>query len=329
MSLTNQGWVKFDFCIILSAVVRQKRNNMADGCSRNFSERNCFDIFAEVLGKKTAIKKWKELYTCIRTVDCGIKNSYLLDTCNVTPVQIERLIKRLCNEDFLSGEELDILVICEDTFVLHEQRVSEYLSSALDDDKICFVDVSQHLPEPKVLKYELEFQKTVKDFCIQFIEFLKQRTAQPSDERTNVGSIKCFGCDKTNLDPCSIFGLILGYPVVYWCNQESTSNCLSQCKLTLHTVTVQFSQLTTNSFTVTSFSLPSSLSDSCERYIKSWKDRVLETSEKDGVVLRISCKHATLPVVVLWLGGVWKFAKMFCHLKIKLFLVFWIIVATT
>lgn len=272
----------------------------AEGFGRNFSEK-CFNIFAEALGKKTAIQKWKELYTCIRTVDCGIKNSYLVDTCRVTPVQIEKLIKCLCNENFLSGEELDIVVICEDTFVLHKRRVSEYLSSALDDDKICFVDVSQELSEPRILHInnESEFREMVKDFCMQFTEFLKQRTTWPTDERENVGSTKSFGCDKTDLNPCSIFGLILGYPVVYWCNPESLSNCLSQCRLTLHTVTVQFSQLMTSSFMVTSFSLPSSLSDSCKLYIKSWKERVWESSEKHGAVLRILCKHATLPVVVL------------------------------
>lgn len=271
---------------------------MAECCSTDLFEKRCFDIFAEVLSPKIAAKKWKEVYYCIRAVDCGIKNSYLVDQCCVSPEQMTRLVRRLYIEDFLSREDLDIVVIFQDIFVIQKDSVLRHLSGILNEDKICFVDVSQGLPEPKMLN-EREFKITIKNFCLEFTEFLKQ-PIKPFGERENIGNIRSSLIYNSDLNPCTIFGVILGYPVVYWCNEKSITNCLSERELTVHSISLQSLKLMNKSLTVFSFSLPVSLTGFCEKYINSWKDRVCNISDKlVGLVAHVSCEQVRLPVVVL------------------------------
>lgn len=265
--------------------------------SGEFREKQCFDIFTGILGRKLAVKHWKEIYLCILAVDCGLKTSYLADQCCLKPAQMDKLVTNLRCEKFISRGDLHTVVIYGDIFVLQSEKMLNYLNCMLNERCVCFVDISQSLSEAKILNSDGNFWTSIKRFCLEFNDFIQHcKTDTHFMPRT-------FEFEDKILHPCSIFGIILAYPVIYWLTKESEMNCLSQINLSVYSseIALESWQGKNQDFvTVCSFSFPGNLTAYCEKYIESWKNNVTAISQKQTLLVhRIMCKQVRLPVVIL------------------------------
>ena len=277
------------------------KSNMVDE-SGEFREKECFEIFKEVLGRKLAVRHWKEVYLCILAVDCGLKISYLVDQCHINPAQMKKLITNLRREKFISELELHTVVIHGDVFVLQKESALTYLNRVSNEQSVCFVDVSQGLNKPNLIPNSDEKPWiSINTFSSKFADFL-QRCAidtQNSDERASTR----FEFEDEILHPSTVFGLILGYPIVYSLTKETEINCLSGIDLTVCSSELALApwQGKSDDFvTVSSFSFPENLAAHCEKYVKSWSKSACAISQKQTMLVhRIMCKKVRLPVVIL------------------------------
>ena len=260
----------------------------------NFAKR-CFKTFQQAFGQNTPRKKWKEMYICIMAVNCGIKPAYLVDQCCVTAHQLENLIENFHRQNLLTEINVQVFRICEDLFVVNQDKLREHLTAVVKHHNVVFlVDVSHHLDEPKYINNFEYFERGITVFCTDFLEFLDQSESDVEELRNN----KCFGFQEKYVSPSMVFGIVLGYPVVYWCSLKSPGNGLSSCKLDVYSLALECPELDSSEFfIVTSFSVPAQLK--CD--LKPWTKQLLKICKKFEGNLNIEIKHkeVMLPVVAL------------------------------
>ena len=88
--------------------------------------------------------------------------------------------------------------------------------------------------------------------------------------------LRIHGEDLFGVNLCTVFGLMLGYPVVYWFDIEKPTNCLSYLPLNVVTATAIIS--TTSSSlaarhtrcTFTSFSYPAEINSEARSIVAGW-----------------------------------------------------------
>ena len=291
------------FCAIIFPAheVLPVKSNMVDESSE-FREKECFEIFKEVLGRKLAVRHWNDVYLGILAVDCGLKISYLVDQCHIKPAHMNKLITNLRREKFLSEVELHAVVIHGDIFVLQKENTLKYLNRISNEQSVCFVDVSQGLNEPNLIPNSDEkLWTSINTFCSRFTDFLQRCPidTQNSDERESTS----FEFEDDIIHPCTVFGLILGYPIVYSLTKESEINCLSGIDLSVCSseLTLAPWQAKSDNFvTVSSFSFPENFATHCEKYVESWSKSACAISQKQTMLVhRIMCKKVRWPVVIL------------------------------
>lgn len=259
-------------------------------------EKVCFDIFRENIGHKLAVRHWKEIYLCFLAVDFGLKTSYLVDQCCLQPVKVNRLVEHLCRERFLSRNDLYTALIFGDTFILQREATLSHLNRVMNEQLTCFVDVSGRLTEPKMVeKSDSKFWNSIRKFCEAFSDFIQCYRA---DE--DAPFIPHFEIEIVH--PCTVFGLILGYPTVYWLDERSEMNCLSHTNLTVSSCEIALAESSQANYFVTasSFSFPEELSVLCETHVQAWKRNIAELSQKCTIFIhRFICKQVRLPAVIL------------------------------
>ena len=264
-----------------------------------FRWQECFAIFKDILGHRLAAKYWKEMYLCILAVDCGLKTSYLVDQCCIQPLQVHKLVTNLHCEKLISSDNLCTVLIFDDIFVLQSKKTLIHLHRILNKCHVGFVDVSQDLDEPKLHKCE-NFLGLLKRFCVKFTDFI-ERCNKVRQEDSSLAEIFEFK-DKI-IHPCTVFGIILGYPLVYWLSDVSETNCLSAVVLTVYSCEIAVKSWRDKSedfMTVSSFSFPETLTAVFKKHIKSWQEDMAVVSKKQKMLVhRIVCKQVRLPVVIL------------------------------
>ena len=128
--------------------------------------------------------------------------------------------------------------------------MARHLTRTVENEEFTFVDVSGKLQEPRVLRTEASMG--VKNQFVRIIELLEQKFKYVSMDMTErdgaLGAPEVLdlndicGNDENWCIPC-LFGFLLGYPVIYWCDQSSECNCLIMVPLNRYTVAVKESSL--------------------------------------------------------------------------------------
>jgi len=80
----------------------------------------------------------------------------------------------------------------------------------------------------------------------------------------------------------TVFGLLLGYPVVYWySNVTSADNCLSQVPLRLFRILAVDSKADSHSTVIYSFTVPEQLYSHCQSFVDSWQKHLFTSVSLD------------------------------------------------
>ncbi|XP_067655507.1 UPF0739 protein C1orf74 homolog [Haliotis asinina] len=239
--------------------------------------------------KRKHVKKWQEMILDILVVDSGFKPGLLWDYGKLDSESLEHLLKR-AKERFLLKNTLSVVAIEMDVMILNLDSLRGHHSvSCLDNMKV--VDVSFELQQPESMNDKSRLQTTYQEYK-QIIYDKKNRT-----------------CLQTNIfNPSSLFGLLLGYPVIYWYSMEdeASGNCLSLQPLTTYRVVGcchdNLGEHIKQTFHIVySFSVPVCVLGCYAQYISKWFQELVDTGRWsqwfDGVTLEEDT--VTLPCVCL------------------------------
>lgn len=258
-------------------------------------------IFSSVFGSRIARKHWQSIYACILAVDSGLKVSYLVDQCRTTQSEMSHLLQLLRGE-FLSSVNLSVLGIYDNIFVVKKEHLLAHIGSILHEKPVVFIDVSQSLKEPQISEMSGTISTEIGKLYIEL-----QNTFQSSELNTESCVPKTLALKNNALHPCTLFGLMLGYPVVYMMNFESEMNCLDEIDLSVISceVKVNFNSKPTQRWeVVNSFSFPKHLTNFCQKSIESWKSDVEKINEQitdSNFTLntRIMVRNERLSIVIM------------------------------
>ena len=108
-----------------------------------------------------------------------------------------------------------------------------------------------------------------------------------------------------DINRSTVFGLLLGYPVVYWYrNVVTADNCLSHVPLRLFRILAVDSTADSQPTAIYSFTVPEQLYSHCQSLIDSWQKQLLTLASRpctDWVYsLHADCQTIVQSVVCMW-----------------------------
>ena len=289
--------------------------NMADACAKEWNS-----IFQKSLGKLSS-KCYRSFLLDIVAIFLGLKPSLLFDYAVVEWKNAIRLIAGL--ERKTSGFTdfsplLYVLKVDEDIFYADLRLLVKRLRESVDMEEFTLIDISGKLQEPRVLKKELadsvkrQFQRIVEDLEEKYKELTQRGELVVEDSR--VINLSNYG--DNNWCVPSIFGFLLGYPVIYWCDRAGDlDNCLSMLPLNRYTLTFKAAPSTLHArlpasyynlvgagceekdsfnHTLFSFTAPVALECYYKSKVSNWFKRICEVGETFGITEHLTIQKTTV-----------------------------------
>ncbi|XP_010215156.1 PREDICTED: UPF0739 protein C1orf74 homolog [Tinamus guttatus] len=115
--------------------------------------------------------------------------------------------------------------------------------------------------------------------------------------------IPCAGCFSPGWNLCTVFGVVLGYPLAYtFAVEDGFENCLALTPLRVFTVQASCPRIRDNlTIQIYSFSIPENLYPEVKEVVDAWCDNLKNSfsSQNDFANLCISSEVVTLSAVAL------------------------------
>ena len=201
-------------------------------------KRKWNEVFKKSLWKSSR-KYYRSFLLDLLAISLDLKPSFLFDYAALDVCNASTLIEAFAESDLLS-RPLQVLQVGGDVFFADPQFLIKNLKKSISEDLFTLIDVSGNLEEPRVLSGEL-LSRVISQFK-EIVGFLEHRGEnlppkpclyeKESEKPTQLE----LGIDE-NCSLSSVFGFLLGYPVVYWCDPLTSHNCLSRVPLNRYTVT--------------------------------------------------------------------------------------------
>ncbi|XP_063414264.1 UPF0739 protein C1orf74 homolog [Mytilus trossulus] len=228
-----------------------------------------------------------ELLHNVTAVDQAIKPSYLLDF-GIKASSLHQFVEDLKRTGCVKTI-LNIYQMGTDLLVTNPKCIQVLQQCSNLESLYILTDVSSGLAKPQTIKKKLLFEELLQS--IKLLPFNLDKTA-------------IFDLDVTDMNLTTMFGILLGYPFIYWFGRESEDNCLSmipiRCLKVTRTIHIQKENETqlnsTESFNVFSFSVPEELFDSTAEYhLNRWfsQKKMINSS------LQLSSQTEILPKVAM------------------------------
>ncbi|XP_048738738.2 UPF0739 protein C1orf74 homolog isoform X2 [Ostrea edulis] len=218
----------------------------------------------------------REIKSNIEFVDLGLKTAYLLDF-GVSSLQpLVNLITDLKNHNYIQCH-LKALEIGMDYVVVNSE---EFLNRHSELDKLVkFVDISSNIKTPKILDMN-DALNNVKALCFSLV------------------SENAVSKTETDVNLSSVFGVLIGYPVVYWFDSDSLKS-MGNSQVVQH-VEVVGRRSDRQTDVVYSFSYPDCLI-MLEKHINNWFENWKEMGKwkKLFETILLKCERKTLVSLVL------------------------------
>lgn len=256
--------------------VSAARNTLRSG-RKCLSDAQSLDLAAQVL-----------------TVDLGLKPALLYDCNAACAEQLQWYLSSLRSLQLVS-ESLLTLDLNGNCLVVNRDTLRVDLETMLHVGGPAVVDVSPSLDKPTTSAAQRgQLKGAMVDLLLLLEEFQQHDEA---DKPLYVGQKS----EDWNL--CTVFGLLLGYPVTYWFDQaRSFENCLSLTPLVVVTASAVWqTDGDTHRFCLYSFSVPAVLQEETLSELENWRFRLQERFEQQHIMkeLSISQSTVTLPSICL------------------------------
>ena len=289
--------------------------DMADACAKEWNS-----IFQKSLGKLSS-KCYRSFVLDIVAIFLGLKPSLLFGYAVVEWKNAIRLVAGLATKTSGltdSSPLLYVLKVDEDVFYADLRLLVKRLRESVDMEEITLIDISGKLHEPRILEKELadrvkrQFHRIVEDLEEKYKEFTQRGELVVPDSR--VINLSNYGDD--NWCVPSIFGFLLGYPVIYWCDRAGDlDNCLSMVPLNRYTLTFKaapsalHARLPASYYnlveagceekdgfnqTLFSFTAPVALECYYKSKVSNWFKRICEVGETFGITEHLTIQKTTV-----------------------------------
>lgn len=236
--------------------------------------------------KCLSYSKILDLFTHILAVDLGLKPSLLYDSNGTSSEQVQQYLKCLQTSQLVS-KSLFTLDLNGNTLIVNQEIALFHLNEILNCSKVCLVDVSHCLKRP-----ELHDSSTVQFVnLVQKLQLLIKGFEQHDFSKPLYAGEQC---EDWNL--CTVFGLLLGYPVTYWFDQtKSYENCLSMATLMVTTAMATWEKEgVCHSTCLYSFSVPADLFHKTQPFLKIWNDNLQERFKKQHVFTNLTMSQTSV-----------------------------------
>jgi len=230
---------------------------------------NLADIENVIKGMRLT-SRWKELSLNVFFLIQDLRSTFLWDLGQITKDQLLKLSSLI--------DDLIILDIAGDLIICSRHGLIKHLRNIILNTPVV-IDVSGSLSDPALLtSTEAEIQIQALGNILHSVE-IDQQAVQTIDANSTC-----------NL--CTLFGLMLGFPVVYYFDVEMDTNCLSNQNLIVYKVGV-------NNLYPISFSIPRILEPECKNVLDSWLQDMRVKISCINSSINISHVHVNLPAVSL------------------------------
>ncbi|KAM4588396.1 UPF0739 protein C1orf74 homolog [Odontesthes bonariensis] len=244
--------------------------------------------------KSLSVSQCLELAAQVLAVDLGLKPAILYDSNGACAAQIKRYLSSLQSLQLVS-ESLVTLDLNGNSLIVNTGTVRSNLERVLDEDGVAVIDVRHSLEKPAITDSQRGELKSVTQDLLLLLGGLQQ--LEEAEEPLCVGD----KCEAWNL--CTVFGLLLGYPVTYWFDQtKSFENCLTMTPLVVITASATWqADGAGHRCCLFSFSFPAALQEETQSKVEIWKLGLHMRFEQQLVLkdLSISQSSVTLPSLCL------------------------------
>ncbi|CAN9511797.1 unnamed protein product [Ophioblennius macclurei] len=244
--------------------------------------------------KSLSVTQSLDLATQVCAVDLGLKPTLLYDMNGADAEQLQEYLSSLQSLQ-LVAKSLLVMSLNENCFVVNPATVKTNIQRMLHDSSVAVVDVCHSLESPTIINLQkCELRSMGQRLLILLEEFQKREEAE-----------KPFyvGEESEDWNLCSTFGLLLGYPVIYWFDQTvGFENCLSMTPLIVITASASWqSDAATHKCSLYSFSFPAALHKEMESILENWKLCLQVKFQQQHILkdLSLSQSPVTLPSVCL------------------------------
>lgn len=228
----------------------------------------------------------------VSAVDVGLKPALLYDSNGAGWEQVQRYLSSLQSSQLVSSSLLT-LGLSSNTLIVNPVCVQANLQRVLGDNGVLVVDVCHWLEKPVIT----EPLRQLRSIALDLLLLLRGTEAEEYGRAAG-------GADKSEeWNLCTVFGLLLGYPITYWFDQtQSFENCLCMTPLTVTTASAMWQVDTSGQrYDLYSFSTPAALQEETQSAVDNWKLCLQETFQQQHVFKDLSvCQSTvTLPAVCL------------------------------
>lgn len=254
------------------------------------SARKCLCV-----GRKSpSVPQSVDLAVQVLAVDLGLKPALLYDSNSASTEQVRQYLRSLQASQLVS-KSLLTLDLNGNTLIFNPATVISNLEQVLHDRSVAVIDVCHSLEKPVIAEpLTAELKSITEDLLLLLKGFEKLREAE---EPLYVGE----KCDQWNL--CTVFGLLLGFPVTYWFDQtKSFENCLSMTPLMVTTAATTWqADAASHTCCLYSFSIPDVLHEETHSNVEYWRLQLQEKFQQQHVLKDLTVCQTTviLPSVCL------------------------------
>lgn len=244
--------------------------------------------------KSLSVPQSLDLAAQVSAVDLGLKPALLYDSNGASADQVQQYLSSLQSSQLVSRSLLT-LDLNGNALIVNPVAVRSNVEQLFCDGSLAVIDVCHSLEKPAIADpFRRELKGMIEDLLmlLKGIEHLKEHEKP-----------RCAGKKSEQWNLCTVFGVLLGYPVSYWFDQnKSFENCLSMTPLTVTTASATWqADSAGHKCLLYSFSIPAVLLQVMQPNLENWRVRLQERFQQQNVLkdLTISQSTVTLPSVCL------------------------------
>ncbi|KAM3877581.1 UPF0739 protein C1orf74 homolog [Diretmus argenteus] len=250
--------------------------------------RKCLSVRRKSLSIPVSL----DLAAQVLAVDLGLKPALLYDINSASAEQVQQYLISLQSAQLVS-KSLLTLSVSGNALIVNPEMVTANLEQLLHGSNVAVIDVCHSLEKPNITdQLSEDLRIMIQDLLATLRGFLQQ---------PKVEKLLYVGEKSDNWNLCTLFGVLLGYPVTYWFDQNrSFENCLAMMPLMVTKASATW-QADTQGHCLYSFSIPASLHKEIQSTLEYWNLGLQERFEQQTVLrdLTVCQSMVTLPSVCL------------------------------
>lgn len=259
---------------------------------------------------KCCVKFAGDIAVNVVAVDRGLKPSFLFDYAFVSTNVMANFVENLYQESLILNL-LDVVSISDHILVTRFSSLIDHLHDTCEgyERKNVLIDVSKHLKDPEIMG-DSDCERVITS-CLDSIKCAEVN----SEKQCRIVKLS------EEHNATTLFGLLLGYPVIYWYSSENTDtgNCLDMVPIRVIKVfsvldegeshkhnssiktklnhSVNERQL----HSIYSWSYPNEFKTQCQKYVDGWQQNLHSIASKQISANSLLFKDevVSLPVVVM------------------------------